>query len=244
MSKRIIFLLGHLFISLVIALFVMGLVFFIWYPAPLATSVGVKHIFLMMLVIDVIIGPILGFLVYKEGKKSLKFDLGVIILLQISALLFGIYSIAQGRPAWLVFNVDRFELVRQNEIIDQHINNADIQFQHAPWFGPEYVSITQSSNFKQRQEDMFLEVLGGISMAQQPERYKLLSFSAQQMKQRAEALKKLEEYNDQIVVKKILAKYPQANAYLPLKANAVDMTVLINKDTAEIIKIVDLRPWK
>ena len=50
--------------------------------------------------------------------------------------------------------------------------------------------------------------------------------------------------NDVTIVKKILAKYPQANAYLPLKANAVDMTVLINKDTAEIIKIVDLRPWK
>ena len=231
-------------IFFLISLLIIGFTFFIWYPAPLATSVGVKHIFLMMLVIDVIIGPILGFLVYKEGKRSLKFDIGVIILLQISALLFGIYSIAQGRPAWLVFNVDRFELVRQNEIIDQHINDADPQFKHAPWLGPEYVSITQSSNFKQRQEDMFLEVMGGISMAQQPEHYKSLSFSAQQMQQKAEELKKLEEYNDKTVVKKILAKYHQANGYLPLKANAVDMTVLINKDTAEIIKIVDLRPWK
>ena len=102
----------------------------------------------------------------------------------------------------------------------------------------------QQSHFKQRQEDMFFEVLGGISMAQQPERYKLLSFSVQQIQQKAEELKVLEEYNDVTIVKKILAKYPQANAYLPLKANAVDMTVLINKDTAEIIKIVDLRPWK
>ncbi|WP_374531927.1 TfpX/TfpZ family type IV pilin accessory protein [Acinetobacter sp.] len=243
-SKRKLFFIKHLSVSSLIALIITGVVFFVWYPSPLARAVNVTHIFFMMMVIDVVVGPILGFLVYKEGKKSLKFDLGVIILLQISALLFGIYSIAQGRPAWLVFNVDRFELVRQNEIIDQHINDADSQFKHAPWFGPKYVSITQSSNFKQRQEDMFFEVLGGISMAQQPERYKLLSFSAQQMRQKAEELKELEEYNDRTVVKKILAKYPQANAYLPLKANAVDMTVLINKDTAEIVKIVDLRPWK
>ena len=244
MSKRLKFFTGHLFVSFCIACVVLFLVFYYWYPLPLSKATGVTYLLLMMLAIDVIVGPILGFFVYKEGKKSLKFDLGVIILLQISALLFGIYSIAQGRPAWLVFNVDRFELVRQNEIIDQHINDADSQFQHAPWFGPKYVSITQSSNFKQRQEDMFFEVLGGISMAQQPERYKLLSFSAQQMRQKAEELKELEEYNDRTVVKKILAKYPQANAYLPLKANAVDMTVLIKKDTAEIIKIVDLRPWK
>ena len=243
-SKRKLFFIKHLSVSSLIALIITGVVFWVWYPSPLARAVNVTHIFLMMMVIDVIVGPILGFLVYKEGKKSLKFDLGVIIFLQISALLFGVYSIAQGRPAWLVFNVDRFELVRQNEIIDQHIHNADSKFQHAPWFGPEYVSITQSSNFKQRQADMFLEALGGISMTQQPERYKSLSFSAQQMQQKAENLKKLEEYNDKTVVKKILAKYPQANGYLPLKANAADMTVLINKDTAEIVKIVDLRPWK
>ena len=244
MSRRFKFFSKHLSISLLIALIITGIIFFVWYPSPLARAVNVTHIFLMMMAIDVVVGPILGLIVYKEGKKSLKFDLGIIILLQILALLFGIYSIAQGRPAWLVFNVDRFELVRENEIIDLHIGDADPQFQHASWFGPRYVSITQSSNYKQRQEDMFLEVLGGISMAQQPERYKSLSFSTQQMKQKVEGLKKLEEYNDKAIVKKLVAKYPQANAYLPLKANAVDMTVLINKDTAEIIKIVDLRPWK
>ena len=29
-----------------------------------------------------------------------------------------------------------------------------------------------------------------------------------------------------------------------LKANVVDMTVLINKEKGEVVKIVDLRPWK
>jgi hypothetical protein len=244
MSKRLKFFLSHLLISFLIALLIVSLVFFIWYPFPLATAVGVTHIFLMLLIIDVILGPLLGLLVYKEGKKSLKFDLGVIILLQISALLFGVYSIAQGRPAWLVFNVDRFELVRQNEIIDQHMQDTDSQYKSAPWLGPEYVSIAQSSTFKQRQEDMFLEVLGGISLAQQSGRYKSLSYANQKIKLKALNLKELEKYNNQIEVLKLLTKYPRANAYLPLKANVVDMTVLVNKDTAEIVKIVDLRPWK
>ena len=109
MSKRLKFLLSHLFISFLIALLVIGLVFFIWYPSPLATAVGVTHIFLMLLVIDVILGPLLGLLVYKEGKKTLKFDLSVIILIQIVALCYGVFSIEQGRPAWLVYNVDRLE---------------------------------------------------------------------------------------------------------------------------------------
>ena len=91
MSKRLKFFLSHLSLSILIALIVMGLVFFVWYPTPLAKAVGVTHIFLMILAIDVIVGPLLGLLVYKESKKSLKFDLTVIIFIQISALLYGVY---------------------------------------------------------------------------------------------------------------------------------------------------------
>ena len=43
-------------------------------------------------------------------------------------------------------------------------------------------------------------------------------------------------------MEKILAKYPQATAFLSMKANVVDMTVLIDQK-ANVVKIVDLRPW-
>ena len=52
------------------------------------------------------------------------------------------------------------------------------------------------------------------------------------------------KYNDSNIVDKVLSKYPQATAFVPLKANALDMTVLINKEKGEVVKIVDLRPWK
>ncbi len=171
MSKRLKFFLNHLFISFLIALLVVGLVFFIWYPAPLAKAVGVTHIFLMMLTIDVIVGPLLGLLVYKEDKKSLKFDLTIIIAIQISALLYGIYSIEQGRPVWIVYSVDRFELVRKNEIILENINHVKPQFQQLSWLKPQFVATQFAQDVKQRNDDMFAEVLGGISLAQKPERY-------------------------------------------------------------------------
>jgi len=71
-SKRAKFFLGHLLISAFIASLVLLVVFKVWYPTPLAEAVGVTKIFLMMLVIDVVVGPILGFIVYKEGKKTLN----------------------------------------------------------------------------------------------------------------------------------------------------------------------------
>ena len=244
MNKRIKFFLTHLSISFLIASLVIGLVFFIWYPSPLATAVGVTHIFLMLLVIDVILGPLLGLLVYKEGKKTLKFDLSVIILIQIVALCYGVYSIEQGRPAWLVYNVDRFELVRKNELVDTNIQQAQPQFQKPSWFKPQYVATEFAKDTQQRNDEMFAEVFSGISIAQRPERYVELTQAKHQIQQRALPLVELQQYNPKTGVEKALAKYPKADAWLPLKANAVDMAVLVNKESASIIKIVDLRPWQ
>lgn len=244
MPNRLKFFLSHLSISSLIALLVIGLVFFIWYPSPLATAVGVMHIFLMLLVIDVIVGPILGLLVYKEGKKTLKFDLGVIIALQISALCYGLYSIEQGRPAWLVFHADRFELIRKNDLLLENIDQAKKQFQQVSWAKPQFVAIKTITNTQQHQDDIFTEVMGGVSLAQKPERYVDFVQAKSQLQQRAKNLKELNQYNDAQQVDRILSKYPQATGFFPLKANTVDMTVLINKEKGEVIKIVDLRPWK
>ena len=244
MSKRLKFFFSHLLISFFIALVVVGLVFFVWYPSPLATAVGVTHIFLMMLAIDVILGPLLGLLVYKEGKKTLKFDLGVIIALQISALCYGLYSIEQGRPAWLVYYADRFELVRKNDLLLENIDQAKKQFQQVSWAKPQFVAIKTITNTQQHQDDIFTEVMGGVSLAQKPERYVDFVQAKSHLQQRAKTLRELNQYNDAQQVDRILSKYPQATGFVPLKANAVDMTVLINKEKGEVVKIVDLRPWK
>lgn len=244
MSSRFKFFLGHLSISFLIALLVVGVVFFIWYASPLATAVGVTHIFLMLIAIDVVVGPILGFIVYKEGKKSLKFDLAVVILLQLSALSFGVYSIAQGRPVWIGYVADRFELIRNNDLINDKADQALPQFQNPSWLQPQYVAVKVSDNVNQRNNDLFAEVMGGISLAQRPERYVDLKQVKSLIQQRAKKLDLLDQYNDQLVIKQTLAKYPQATAFVPLKANAIDMTVLINKEKGEVVKIVDLRPWK
>ena len=244
MANRSKFFLSHLAISLLIALLVIGLVFFVWYPSPLATAVGVTQVFLMMLAIDVIVGPFLGLLVYKQGKKSLKFDLSVIIGIQIAALCYGLFSIEQGRPVWVVYNVDSFELVRKNEIINDHIDRALPQYQNVSWFKPQYVAVQFAKDANVRSDDLFAEALGGISIAQKPERYVDFVQAKSQLQQRAKNLKELNRYNNAQQVERIVSKYPQATGFVPLKANAVDMTVLINKDKGEVVKIVDLRPWK
>ena len=153
----------------------------------------------------------------------------MIILIQIAALCYGVFSIEQGRPAWLVFHADRFELVRKNDIILGSIDQAQPQFQQMSSVGPQFAAVKSAASTEQRQNDMFTEILGGVSLAQQPDRYIELTQAKNQIQQRALPLKELEQYNSKIEVEETLAKYPKADAWVPLKASAVDMVVLLNK---------------
>lgn len=243
MNPRLKFFFKHLSCSLLIALIVVGIVFFVWYPTPLASAVGVTNIFWMLLIIDVILGPVLGFIVYKVGKKTLKLDLMVIISIQILAFIYGIYSLEQGRPAWIVYSVDRFELIRKNDLIKNNIQQALPEFQKVPILHPKFATLEFAKDISKRNDDMFAEVFTRISLSQRPELY--MSFDLVQIVKQArwKSIRELKSYNDPSLVDKILVNYSNANAYYPLKANAVDMVVLIDKEKAEVIKIVDLRPW-
>lgn len=195
----------------------------------------------MLLVIDVILGPLLGLLVYKEGKKTLKMDLSIIILIQIIALIYGVYSIAQARPIWIAFNYDRFELVRNNEIKVERIKQAQRQYQQPTWLQAEYVGVKQAANLQEQQIEQMGAILNGISLAQYPERYIPLEQVNEQMKMKAYALSELIRWNSAIVVQQKIKAYPEATAWIPLETYGVPMVVLINKDKGEVVKIVDLR---
>lgn len=233
----------HLLFAVVIVSGLSAWLFLVWYPTPLARATGVYDVFYMVAIIDIIIGPLLGFVVYNESKASLKFDLAFIFCLQIAALCYGTYSLAQGRPVWLAYNVDRFELIRANEIVLNNKIQSSSPYQQTSWLHPRFVGVQIAEDIDEKNKNLFEEVLGGISIAQRPERYVGLSVVKKQMQERAQHLEQLKQYNEPSVVKLVLEKYPNANAWLPLKANAVDMVVLINKQKAEVIKIVDLRPW-
>ena len=244
MSPRIKFFMNHLIASLIVATLVLGWIFTVWYPAPLAKATGVTHIVLIILAIDVIVGPVLGFIVYKAHKKSLKFDLLVIILLQILALSYGIYSLAEGRPVWMAFNGNRFELIRNNELLDFSVDsNVDSEYHHPSLLGPRYVAVKIAEDSLEREQNMFDEVMGDISLAQRPERYVAITEANGRIIETAEDISDLKNYNSEQAVDSILDSYPNASSYLGLKANAIDMTVLLD-DKGNTIDIVDLRPWQ
>jgi len=233
----------HLGASAFIALAVIGLVFGLWYPSPLHTAVGVTGIFLMLLLIDVCLGPVLTFVVYKKGKKTLKMDLAVIVLLQLSALIYGVYAVAEGRPAWLVFANDRFELVRALDIDARNLDKARIEYQAPSWLKPQWVAAMKPKNSEESVSIIFEALAGGSDIAEHPYLYQPLVEQKNKIKEQLHRVNELTLYNSAEQVAEMLQHYPNVNGWLPLQAKNKDMVVLIDMSNLEQPVIVELKPW-
>ncbi|MDH5423428.1 MAG: hypothetical protein OEY29_00370 [Gammaproteobacteria bacterium] len=102
MSKRKAFLI-HLAASLFVFSILLMLIIYIWYPAPyFDTDYRMKWI-VMIAFVDVVIGPGLTLLVYKADKPSVRFDMSIIVLLQLTALSWGVWNAWDAHPKLNVF---------------------------------------------------------------------------------------------------------------------------------------------
>ena len=243
MTSRLNAFLIHLLISTCIAVAVIGVVFFVWYPAPLHTAVGVTQIFLILLAVDVVLGPLLTLLVYQVGKKTLVMDLTVIALLQLSALGYGLWTVAEGRPAWLVFAADRFDLVRVLDIDERKLDQAEAHYRQPSLLGPQWVAAVNPTDADEKNDLIMESVFAGVDLPQRPNLYQSLDSQKTAIQQRLLELSALPKANTEVSINTILAKHLKANAWLPLRAYNQDMVVLMHKETAEVVAIVDLRPW-
>lgn len=234
---------GHLIISLAIALLSLYLVFYIWYPAPLDKAAGVGEIILIMLGIDVTLGPLLTLVLAKEGKKGLKFDLIVIAIVQLLALSYGLYSVDKGRPVAIAFDINRFELVLKNNI------KTDEQWQIIKQFADNQgnripaVSIRPAKDDEEYAKRMKNELELGIMANANPELYETVAQNIEVIKKEMKPIQDLPKFNDQVLAEQIMAQYPQADGFLPLFSPADTKTVLIDSKNKVFVAVVDLRPW-
>lgn len=230
----------HFFISLGLMLITYFLIKLLWFPFPLFKATGMGGWVTMILLVDLVLGPILTFVVYQKNKKTLVKDLTIVTLIQLSALGYGVHSVYQVRPIWIAYVVDRFEIVRANDVFDSHEENYDL-----PQLGPKYVYVdVDRISISEQSDVLFREAQFGISPAQSPSFHNKYELAKPIIIVRSQNISILKRYNTDANVEAIIKKYPKANSFLPLKSGEIDMTVLVDKNNENpVVKIVDLRPW-
>lgn len=117
----------HLSISMVLALLVGALLYFVWFPSPYFIAAGASGLILLLLGVDVCIGPLLTLLVVNRHKprKLLRLDLTVIGVLQAIAFGYGVYVITDARPVFIVAEADRLVMVSARQLSDADLAKGD-----------------------------------------------------------------------------------------------------------------------
>lgn len=231
----------YLFAMLTDLIFFAVLILYFWYPYGLIQAVGAKNILLTVFAVNASLAFVLSFLIFNNTNNKVKKNLLIALFIQLLVLFISFYAIYKLKPVWIAYNVDRFELILNSDLLP---TKSDSNFEITKLYSPQFIGVTFAKDLKVRNQEMFDEALNGISLAQRPQRYVPFAQVNNQLKNRAQDLNKLEKFNDKKEIANVLSKYPQANSFVPLQARAKDMTVLLNKNSNEpVVAIVDLRPW-
>lgn len=241
---------AYLAASGAIAIAVFVAIYFLWYPGALFGKAGGRELFLLIAGVDLVIGPVLVFIVFVPGKKGLVFDLAVIAFLQSAALTYGIYVLFESRPVYLVFVKDRFELVRANDVPEEELRGAaGGPYASLPLTGPRIVGARLPTD-PDEQFRMMMSALSGLDVQHKPRYYVDYAGVRPEVLRRAAPLARLRELNpdrsadvDRLVAK---AGRPETGLrFLPLRAGRHgDLAVILDAAQGDVLELAQLRPWE
>jgi len=135
----------HFIATALLAALAAALIFLVWYPHPFELMVRGLELFELVVICDLALGPLLSFVVFNRNKTrlALAIDYTVIAIVQISGLVYGVYTVAESRPVYVAFSVDRYEVVAARELKPEEIAEAkDPRFRHVSLTGPRYVAVS------------------------------------------------------------------------------------------------------
>lgn len=236
----------HLAASAVVAVLASLLVFVVWFPSPFSTLAGGAKLFLILVCVDVIMGPALTFVAASPGKRRTEFirDLAVILALQLAAFGYGMYSMAMARPVALVFEVDRFRLLTPSDIDPNELALAPGELRDLPWLGLRTLSVVQPSDPNEFLQSIDLG-LSGVPLAALPKHWRSYESRAGQAWQRAKPvsllIEKYPQTASQLASIATAAKVPQsALRFLPVQARHATAVALLVEPSAQIVGYLPL----
>ncbi|MGM9424810.1 TfpX/TfpZ family type IV pilin accessory protein [Hydrogenophaga sp. MI9] len=227
----------HLGISLIVGLLVAGWVFVVLYPYPFREISGGGHLFSVLVGVDVVVGPLLTWLVFNRRKpiEELRRDLIVVAGIQLVALTYGLWSMYQARPVYLVHEVDRFVVITSADIEATDLREADVEFQTVPNVGIRTIGLREAKNPGEKLKATELAI-AGKDLSLQPRFWQTLSEQNREaIRRRAQPLEVLRSHSEdvrQLVDQWIADRAGRASDYLtfPLVSRAHYWTVVLDKD--------------
>jgi hypothetical protein len=236
----------HLSISLLVAAAAAALVFGLWYPYPYREISGGRELFLLLVSVDVVMGPLLTLAVFSRTKPKgeLRRDLTVIALLQLAALGYGLWTVFSARPVHLAFEIDRFRVVHAVDVPPELLARAPAGIDAQPWTGPTLLAVRP---FRNEQEKMqaTLVALQGVALSARPDLWQPYDAARPAVLAAAKPVSELRSRlssESARIDQAVLDSGRSANAlvYLPLAGRKSFWTVLLDRSNADVVGFIAL----
>ncbi|QAU23360.1 hypothetical protein EO087_04665 [Dyella sp. M7H15-1] len=239
----------HLSISAVLVVLMGALIYFLWFPSPYFRAAGANRLILLLMGIDVCIGPLLTLVVVNRHKprKWLRLDLTIIAVLQTIAFGYGVYVITDARPVFIVAEVDRLVMVSAQELSDADLAKGDRpEFRKRSLTGPVLVGALPPKG--DSSGDFVLQVMAtGKDIDRLPQYYVPYDQAIGAVMKRAKPLASLKRATDsqRAYLDRLQAALPsQPLEVLPLQHGDNDYSAIISPSSKRPIAVLSIDPWK
>ena len=229
-------------VSVVIFIAVWILIFFYIYPYPYSEISGGLKLFWMIVGIDLILGPMLAFLVAAPTKlrSALRRDLLVITVLQLSALTYGFSVMYSARPVYLVYEIDRFKVVHAQELTPDDLSLAPSALQKLPLAGVKIIGLRKAANSADKLSSLDLEIAGKGLYLQTNWWQPLSEENFESMRQRGQSVESLRQqpsFDSASLAKSLRASGLREEDViaLPLVTPATSGSLLLSRQSLQLV---------
>lgn len=236
----------HLAASLLMALLAAALVFAVWYPYPYSEVSGGRALFSLVVMVDVILGPLLTLAIFNRAKpvRELRRDIAVVVLIQVAALGYGLWTVFVARPVHLVFEVDRFRVVHAVDVVTELLPRAPVELKKVPLFGRGLLAVRPFSSADESAEAT-IAALHGVDLAARPDLWQSYAAGAAQVRKTAKPAADLivrfpqhaKAINDALVK---TGRSINRLSSVPLVSRNSFWTVLLDTRTLEVVGFLPL----
>ena len=130
----------HLLASAAVLTLVLGALYLGWYRWPGWYLSSVLHVVGIVVMVDLVVGPILTVVVSNplKPRRILGRDIALIVTVQLAALVYGSVTLWSGRPLYYAFSVNRLDCVQASDI---NASEIALALRENPSLAPHWYSL-------------------------------------------------------------------------------------------------------
>ncbi len=217
----------HLLASAAALTLILGTLYLGWYRWPGWYLTDVTQVVMVMVGVDVVVGPLLTFVIASASKprRELVRDIAIIVAVQLIALIYGSGSLWNGRPLYYAYSETVLQLVQAYDIDGAQAQtgrqqNPDL----APhWYSlPRWIWAPLPKDAQARQEIVAAAIVGGDDVISMPRYFKTWNEGLAELRSQLKKVDEVAYFGSSD--KKKLKERMRAAGYATDQANSMALT--------------------